>query len=76
MVFNVMKLSAKLLMWKLLQQKRCQALTLAPIGQPLENETDTWTPDSEIDHLAAEIGAVILIQCNVIHICEFKLRFV
>ena len=45
-----------------------QPLALPTIGQPLERKADTWTPDGEIDHFAKEIGAVVLVQRNVIHV--------
>jgi hypothetical protein len=60
---------------EVLREERCHALTFPTIGQPLENEADTWTLDREINGLADKIGAVILIQSNVIHIFKLKLPF-
>jgi hypothetical protein len=68
MVLHAVEFRSQSLPRKCLLEKDGERATGAPIVQPTQYQIDVRPVDQKIEYLAREIGATILIECDVLHV--------
>src|SRR5947207_1321945 len=70
MVLDRVKSCADGLVWKRLIQENWERCTRPSIAYPVQHKMDARPFGQKVTNLAHKIGAIILVECNVVHIRE------